>query len=134
MSEKIQVPPPPHVKFTKQGRAYVDADHLIDIELGTTTDNNTAQPAGEGGAPERIWIDGWLLKTSALECFTVYQDTNTQGGPKGIEYRRATPADIAEQARRAALAIAKQFPQVSWTDKPRSADHAGRHHRGGVWW
>lgn len=32
MSE-IKVPPPDHVKFTKQGRAYADMDRLIDREL-----------------------------------------------------------------------------------------------------
>jgi hypothetical protein len=29
----IQVPPPSHVKFTKDGRAYADIDRLIDSEL-----------------------------------------------------------------------------------------------------
>jgi len=29
----IQIPPPEHVKFTKDGRAYVDMDDLIDSEL-----------------------------------------------------------------------------------------------------
>lgn len=29
----IQIPPPGHVKFTKQGRAYVEADHLTDLEV-----------------------------------------------------------------------------------------------------
>lgn len=33
MSDEIQIPPPPHVKFTKQGRAYRDIYELIDSEL-----------------------------------------------------------------------------------------------------
>lgn len=33
MSNEIQVPPPPHVKFDKRGRAYVEIGYLIDREL-----------------------------------------------------------------------------------------------------
>jgi len=32
-AKPIQVPPPKHVKFTKDGRAYADLDRLIDSEL-----------------------------------------------------------------------------------------------------
>lgn len=50
---KIQIPPPPHVKFTKQGRAYVDMDRLIDRELvrvgGRTSRNEGNQMRQQRG-------------------------------------------------------------------------------------
>ena len=48
MSEQIQIPPPDHVKFTKNGRAYVDIDWLIDSVLEGIGVNVPAQPQSSG--------------------------------------------------------------------------------------
>ncbi len=44
MSDEIQIPPPDHVKFTKDGRAYVDIDWLIDSVLEQIGVTLPAQP------------------------------------------------------------------------------------------
>jgi hypothetical protein len=49
----IQVPPPPHVKFTKAGRAYADIDRLIDTELGRPSAPTTPPPPPATEQPAR---------------------------------------------------------------------------------
>lgn len=44
LSEPIQIPPPDHIKFTKDGCAYVDIDWLIDSVLEQIGVNVPAQP------------------------------------------------------------------------------------------
>lgn len=61
MSE-IKVPPPDHVKFTKQGRAYVEMDHLIDSQLKTAP-------------PPPSQDDLEVARETAAECLAMYSLT-----------------------------------------------------------
>jgi len=60
----IKVPPPDHVHFDKRGRAYADADHLTDAELGSL-----ATAGDERARLEREVIEAAKAKRSADKLF-----------------------------------------------------------------